>query len=48
LLKYKNYVVGHNLDDSVVNSDGLSEHLLDVFTALYPFNRFIYRALADV
>ena len=48
LLKYKNYVVGHKLDDSVINGDGLADHLIDIYTALYPFNRFIYRALADV
>jgi uncharacterized protein (TIGR02453 family) len=48
LLKFKNYVVGHNLDDSLITGDGLTDQLLDIYKALYPFNGFIYRALADI
>lgn len=48
LLKYKNYIVGHNIPDEVLTSQGLKKHLLDVYAALYPFNSFIYRALSEM
>ncbi len=48
LLKYKNYVVGHNMDDSIITDDSFSNYLLGVFKALYPYNAFINRALADI
>jgi len=48
LLKHKHYAVGHALADEVVTTGNLKKHLLDVYTAIYPFNRFIYRALADI
>lgn len=48
LLKFKNYVVGNSIDDSIVYDDGFTNHLLEVYKALYPFNTFINRALADI
>ncbi len=48
LLKFKNYVVGHNVDDSIITDDSFSSYLLGVFKALYPYNAFINRALADI
>lgn len=48
LLKHKNYVVGHNMDDSIITDDSFSSYLLGVFKALYPYNAFINRALADI
>jgi len=48
LLKYKNYIVGHDIEDPVITNDGFADHLLDIYRTLFPFNRFIYRALADV
>lgn len=48
LLKYKSYIAGSPLPDSVFSDDSLIHHLLDIYKALYPFNRFINRALADV
>ncbi|MEE4255881.1 MAG: DUF2461 domain-containing protein [Bacteroidales bacterium] len=48
LLKYKSYAVGHNIADELITSARLKKYLPDVYRALYPFNRFIYRALADI
>jgi uncharacterized protein (TIGR02453 family) len=48
LLKYKNYIVGQKMDEPLVSSDDFTDHLLDVFRALYPFNSFINRALTDI
>lgn len=48
LLKYKSYVVGHPLDDKLVTSDNLMDELRGTYKALYPFNRFINRALTDI
>jgi uncharacterized protein (TIGR02453 family) len=48
LLKYKSYAVGHKIDDAMITSEKFKKYLLDVYRAIYPFNRFIYRALADV
>jgi len=47
LLKYKNYIVGNNMDDRMVTSDDFMAQLLDIYRSLYPFNTFINRALAD-
>lgn len=45
LLKYKSYIVGDHLDDDIIDSTKLSDELLKIYKALYPFNRFINRAL---
>lgn len=45
LLKYKSYIVGDHLDDKIIDSSKLSDELLKIYKALYPFNRFINRAL---
>jgi len=48
LLKFKDYVVGNNMPDTIVAKEAFDDHLLDIYRALFPFNSFIYRALADV
>jgi len=48
LLKYKSYIVGQRMDDSIVSSDDFTDQLLDVYRALFPFNSFINRALTDI
>lgn len=48
LLKYKSYITGAKVDDSILESDDLQSKLLDIFKSLYPFNSFINRALSDI
>ena len=48
LLKYKSYIVGGRIDDTILPSGDLQGKLLEFFRALYPFNRFINRALSDI
>ena len=48
LLKHKSYIVAVGIDDAIVSSDAFTEKLLDVYSALYPFNTFINRALTDI
>ncbi len=48
LLKYKSYAVGSLLIDEMVTGENLIAELQKIYSALYPFNRFINRALADI
>jgi uncharacterized protein (TIGR02453 family) len=48
LLKHKSYITGSKLDDKLLTSDDLQKEILNIFKALYPFNRFINRALSDI
>lgn len=48
LLKHKSYAVGTPLADSLITSNKLIAELEKIYAALYPFNRFINRALADI
>jgi uncharacterized protein (TIGR02453 family) len=47
MLKYKNYAVGHQMDDTLLGKADMLTRLLEVYRSLYPFNTFINRALAD-
>ncbi len=48
LLKYKSYIAGHSMNDTIVSSDQFMEKLLDIYRSLYPFNSFINHALSDI
>jgi len=47
LLMYKSYVTTTQLRDEQVLRENFMEELLNVYRAMYPFNSFINRALAD-
>ncbi len=45
LLKYKHYVVGHNLSDAQLSASGSVEYILQIFSRMKGFNLFLNRAL---
>jgi uncharacterized protein (TIGR02453 family) len=47
LLKYKHYTLMSPLADKEINSDNFHAHVLKVFRAMNPMNRFLSRALED-
>lgn len=47
LLMYKSYVTATQLEAVTLDSPEFTEHLLDVYRAMYPFNSFINRALTE-
>jgi uncharacterized protein (TIGR02453 family) len=44
LLKYKSYVVTHNLTEERLFADDFADHCLKVFKALLPLNNFLQKA----
>lgn len=44
LLQYKSFLLVHNCDDKLVQSDGFMKHLTDVYKSMKPFNDFLNRA----
>ncbi|MCP4355861.1 MAG: DUF2461 domain-containing protein [Proteobacteria bacterium] len=47
LLKYKSYVVIHDIDNTILKADNIQEHLANAHRALYPMNRLINTILED-
>lgn len=47
LLKYKDYCCAHTLDEGLLNSPTLIDHVLDAWRAAVPLNRFVQRAIKD-
>lgn len=47
-LKYKSYIVSHELSDSDVCSPAFEAHALRVFEAMLPFNRFLGAVFEDM
>ncbi|MBU1010807.1 MAG: DUF2461 domain-containing protein [Bacteroidetes bacterium] len=45
LLKYKHYVVGHDLNDVQVSDPGLVDRIMHTFNTMRAFNEFLNRAL---
>lgn len=45
LLKFKHYVVGHNLDDAVLYRPNFEGYILQIFSKMKSFNHFLNRAL---
>ncbi len=48
LLKFKSYICGRRMEDSIVTSEKFMDELLDTYKILHPFNSFINRALAEI
>jgi uncharacterized protein (TIGR02453 family) len=48
LLKFKNYAVGHVVDDKVIKSDGLVLEIVKAYKILQPFNAFLNRSIYTV
>lgn len=44
LLQYKSFLLVHNCDDKLAQSDGFMKHLTDVYKSMKPFNDFLNRA----
>lgn len=44
LLQYKSFLLVHNCDDKLVQSDGFMKHLTEVYKSMKPFNDFLNRA----
>lgn len=47
LLKYKSYILSHNINNSTIKKDDFILYLVDVFKALYPLNRLLNTILED-
>ena len=47
LLMYKSYVTVTDFKDDRITTDGFMDELLNAYRAMYPFNSFINRALAE-
>ncbi|NEX14461.1 MAG: TIGR02453 family protein [Prosthecochloris sp.] len=47
LLKNKHYAVTHRVDDDFWTSEGMTENLKTIFSALYVFNRFLNNAISS-
>jgi uncharacterized protein (TIGR02453 family) len=45
LLKYKSYIVVHYLKDQEVLSRSFEKHCIEVFKVLYPFDKFLRKAI---
>lgn len=45
LLKHKHYTVDHPVTDQQINSEKLREIVVQVFEAMLPLNRFLFRAM---
>jgi uncharacterized protein (TIGR02453 family) len=45
LLKYKSYVVLHEVKDTDVSGNNFAGHIIDVFKTMYPLNKFLNKAL---
>ena len=45
LLKYKNYIVSHELDSKILSSDKLNEYVIKVLKDMNPLIKFINRAI---
>jgi uncharacterized protein (TIGR02453 family) len=45
LLRYKQFMADHALTDDQVLADGLVDHLLEVYTAMKPFNEYLYSVI---
>ena len=48
LLKYKDYCTSYTLPDRLIDSDRLSQEVLNVWRASVPLNLFLQRAMEDV
>ena len=46
LLKYKSYVVLHELTDKKILSKNFDNYIIDVFKEMYPLNKFLNRGLS--
>ncbi|OQX78277.1 MAG: TIGR02453 family protein [Bacteroidetes bacterium 4484_249] len=46
LLKYKSYVVLHELTDKKILSTGFNNYIIDVFKEMYPLNKFLNTVLS--
>lgn len=44
LLQYKSFLMMHNCDDKLVQSDGYMKHVTDVYKSMKPLNDFLNRA----
>jgi len=44
-LKFKHFVVVHNISDKVLLSPKFPQYVADVFKAMYPFNQFLKKAV---
>ena len=47
-LKYKSYIVSHDLGDSMARSSAFEAHAVRVFEAMLPFNRFLGAVFEDM
>ncbi len=47
LLKHKSYVVIHDIDNAILKTDNIQEHLANVHRTLYPMNKLINTILED-
>ncbi len=45
LLKYKHYIVGHNIDDNLLNEPDFENRIMQIFSAMRDFNSFLNRAV---
>jgi uncharacterized protein (TIGR02453 family) len=45
LLKYKSYIVSHELSVKILSSDKLTDYVFKVLKLMYPLNKFINRAI---
>jgi len=45
LLKYKSYVVLHEVKDNVILGKNFEDYIIDVFKTMHPLNRFLNKAL---
>jgi uncharacterized protein (TIGR02453 family) len=45
LLKYKHYIVGHNVDDNLLDDPGFENHIMQIFNTMKDFNGFLNRAI---
>jgi uncharacterized protein (TIGR02453 family) len=45
LLKYKSYIVGSNIQDSILTNDNLLSHVSETFKIMHPFINFLNRGI---